>query len=134
MALYELGLVLSNEPDEEERNAFLGEIRDLISAEKGEIVKEDVWGKRTLAYEIKHQRDGFYLFWQLEAPGTLTKPLEYRLRLSDIVLRYLMINLDREMRRAHKMDKLKAERKAAKAAKQRERGAAEAAETATEGA
>ena len=92
MALYELGLVLSNEPDEEERNAFLTEIRELITGEQGEIVKEDVWGKRTLAYEIKHQRDGFYVFWQLEAPGTLLKPLEYKLRLSDIVLRYLTIN------------------------------------------
>ena len=135
MALYELGLVLSNEPNEEERDAYLGEIRELIAGEKGEIVNEDVWGKRTLAYEIKHQRDGFYLFWQIEAPGTFAKPLEYKLRLSDIVLRYLVINLDREMKRARKMNKLKAERKAKKAAKQRERGvAAEQAEAAAEGA
>jgi len=134
MALYELGLVLSNEPAEEERNAYLGEIRDLIAGESGEIVKEDVWGKRNLAYEIKHQREGFYLFWQIEAQGNLVKPLEYKLRLSDIVLRYLVINLDREMQRARKMDRVKAERKAAKAAKQRERGLVEPAEPVVEGA
>jgi small subunit ribosomal protein S6 len=71
-----------------------------------------VWGKRTLAYEIKHKREGFYLFWQFEAPGSAITALEYRLRLSDQVLRFLTVNLDQELRRKRKFDVIRAERKA----------------------
>ena len=132
MPLYELGMVLNATLGDEERDAFVGEIRNLVTGEGGEIVKDDVWGKRTLAYEIDHQREGYYLFWQFEAPGGVVKPLEYKLRLSDQVLRYLVLNLDREMQRKKKLDRVRAERKAAKASK-REAAASQAA-VATEGA
>jgi small subunit ribosomal protein S6 len=120
MPLYELGVIVNTTLEDEERNAFLGELKDLLAKEGASIVKEDVWGKRTLAYSIKHQREGFYVFWQYDGPGSVVKPLEYKLRLSDQVLRYLNLNLDREMQRARKMAKVRAEQKAAKrAAKER---------------
>lgn len=112
MPLYELGLVLNAELGHEERDAFLGELRQLIEGGGASIVKEDVWGKRNLAYEINHKREGFYVFWQFEGPGSVVKPLEYKIRLSDQVLRYLSLNLDREMRRSRKMERRRAERKA----------------------
>jgi small subunit ribosomal protein S6 len=121
MPLYELGLLLSAELESEERETFLGEIRQLIAAEGGTIAKEDVWGRRNLAYEIGHKREGYYVFWQIDAPGTLVKPLEYRLRLSDQVMRFLHLNLDREMQRSRKMEqrrKLAKAKKAEAAAKQ----------------
>jgi small subunit ribosomal protein S6 len=112
MPLFELGVILTNTIDEQEREAFLGELKALLTKEGATIVKEDVWGKRMLAYEIKHQREGFYVFWQYEGPGTVVKPLEYRLRLSEQVL--LHLNLDREMQRSRKMERVRAEQKAAK--------------------
>ena len=124
MPLYELGLVLNADLSDDERTAFVTEIRDLVSGEGGEIVKEDVWGKRKLAYVINHKREGYYLFWRIEGEGTLINPLEFKLRLSDQVLRYLTLNLDREMRRARKVERLKAAKKAAKAAAAAEREAA----------
>jgi small subunit ribosomal protein S6 len=125
MPLYELGVIINTTLEDEERNAFLGELKDLLAKEGASIVKEDVWGKRSLAYSIKHQREGFYVFWQYDGPGTVVKPLEYKLRLSDQVLRYLNLNLDREMQRARKMAKVRAEQKAAKrAAKERAEAAA----------
>jgi small subunit ribosomal protein S6 len=129
MPLYELGVVINASIEEKERDAFLAEIRELLSAQGATIVKEDVWGKRLLAYEIKHQREGFYVFWQYNGPGSSVKPLEYRLRLSEQVLRYLHLNLDREMQRARKMEKKRAEQKAAKKAhKERLAAAAPAAQ------
>jgi small subunit ribosomal protein S6 len=125
MPLYELGVIVNTTLDDEERNAFLGELKELLAKGGASIVKEDVWGKRTLAYSIKQQREGFYVFWQYEGPGTVVKPLEFKLRLSDQVLRYLNLNLDRETRRARKMAKVRAEQKAAKrAAKERAEAAA----------
>jgi small subunit ribosomal protein S6 len=121
MPLYELGLLLSAELESEERESFLGDIRQLLTAEGATITKEDVWGRRNLAYHIGHKREGYYLFWQIEGPGTLVKPLEYRLRLSDQVMRFIALNLDREMQRSRKMEqrrKLAKARKAEAAAKQ----------------
>ncbi len=127
MPLYELGVIINASLEDEERNAFLGELKQLLAKEGASIVKEDVWGKRNLAYSIKHQREGFYVFWQYDGPGGVVKPLEYKLRLSDQVLRFLNLNLDRETQRARKMAKVRAEQKAAKrAAKERAEAAAAA--------
>jgi small subunit ribosomal protein S6 len=122
MPLYELGVIINPSLADEEREAFLGELKDLLAKEGASIVKEDIWGKRNLAYSIKHEREGFYVFWQYEGPGTVVKPLEYKLRLSDQVLRYLNLNLDREMQRARKMEKVRAEQKAAKRERKGQRG------------
>ncbi len=130
MALYELGLALAADLEAEERESFLGELRALLASHGANIVKEDVWGKRTLAYEIRHKREGYYLFWQFEGPGTVVKPLEYKLRLSDQVLRFLSLNLDRELRRKRKFDKLRA---AQQARKRSEAAAAAAAAPAAQG-
>jgi small subunit ribosomal protein S6 len=127
MPLYELGVIITPSLADEEREAFLGELKELLAKEGATIVKEDVWGKRNLAYSIKHEREGFYVFWQYEGPGTVVKPLEYRLRLSEQVLRYLNLNLDREMQRARKMEKVRAEQKAAKREKKGQRAEASAA-------
>jgi len=116
MPLYELGLVLTPDLEDQARDAFLGELKQLLAGHGASIVKEDVWGKRTLAYPIRHQREGYYLFWQFEGPGSAVAPLEYKLRLSDEVLRYLTLNLDRELRRAKKLAAYRAAQQAAKSA------------------
>jgi small subunit ribosomal protein S6 len=110
MPLYELGMVVSTDLETEEREAFLAEIRQLLTAGGATFVKEDVWGKRTLAYQIGHKREGYYVFWQYEAPGAVIKPLEYKLKLSDQVHRFLNLNLDNELRRSRKLSKKRAER------------------------
>jgi small subunit ribosomal protein S6 len=134
MPLYEVGIILSAQLEDQDRTAFLAELKELLATEKATIVKEDVWGKRMLAYEIKHQREGYYLFWQYEAEGTAVKPLENKLKLSDQVLRFLHLNLDRETQRAKKMARVRAEQKAAKKAHKAKAEAAAAATAATEGA
>ena len=115
MPLYELGLLLNADLESEEREAFLGEIKQLLAAEGATITKEDVWGRRNLAYQINHKREGYYVFWQMEGPGTVIKPLEYRLRLSDQVVRYINLNLDRELQRSRKMEQRRRQAKVRKA-------------------
>ncbi len=134
MPLYEVGIILNAQLEDQERAAFLGEIKELLAREKATIVKEDVWGKRTLAYEIKHQREGYYVFWQYEGPGGAVKQLETKLKLSDQVLRFLHLNLDRETQRAKKMARVRAEQKAAKKAHRAKAEAAAAAAAPAEGA
>jgi small subunit ribosomal protein S6 len=114
MPLYEMGLILVPELEGEERDEYLGELRELLTGSGAEILKEDVWGKRTLAYSINHKREGFYVFWQFEGPGSAVKPLEFKLKLSDQVLRYLTLNLDNEMRRSRKFEVLRQKKAKAK--------------------
>ena len=114
MPLYEVGIILQSSLEEPEREAFIAELRQLLAAQHATIVNEDVWGKRTLAYEIDLQREGYYLFWRYEGPGTAPAPFETKLRLSDQVIRFLHLNLDRETKRARKMEKVRAAEKIAK--------------------
>jgi len=134
MPLYEVGVILNAQLEDQDRAAFLAELKELLTREKATIVKEDVWGKRTLAYEIKHHREGYYVFWQYEGPGGAVKQLETKLKLSDQVLRFLHLNLDRETQRAKKMARVRAEQKAAKKAHKARTDAVAAAAVPVEGA
>ena len=49
------------------------------------------WGKKRLAYEIQHMREGFYYFIQFEAETTAPAEIERHMRIMDNVLRYLVV-------------------------------------------
>jgi small subunit ribosomal protein S6 len=70
-------------------------------------------GKRQLAYEILHQREGTFVLMEIEGSGKEIAELERRMRVNDRILRYLTVRVDEDRRRA---DKLK-DRRARKAAK-----------------
>jgi len=70
-------------------------------------------GKRQLAYEILHHKDGTFVLLEIEGSGHEIAELERRMRVNDRVLRYITVRVDEDRRRA---DKLK-ERRARKAAK-----------------
>ena len=54
------------------------------------------WGKKKLAYEIQHMKEGFYYFIQFEAEATCPAELEKRVRIMENVLRYLVVRKDAE--------------------------------------
>jgi small subunit ribosomal protein S6 len=62
MRNYELGLVIRTEVNEEALNEFLEKIKGWITQAGGSLTKTDLWGKRQLAYPIKKQREGLYVF------------------------------------------------------------------------
>ncbi len=70
-------------------------------------------GKRQLAYEINHKREGTYVLLEIQGSGAEIAELERRMRVNDRILRYITVRVDEDRRRA---DKLK-ERRARKAAK-----------------
>ena len=74
-------------------------------------------GKRQLAYEILHHKDGTFVLLEIEGSGREIAELERRMRVNDRVLRYITVRVDEDRRRA---EKLKA-RRARKAAKRPER-------------
>jgi len=119
MPLYELGLILDPEATPEQETGALERLEKVITDAGGEMVDKDTWGRRRLAYPIRKKTMGVYHFWHFNADGTVQEPLAFELRTNDMVMRSLVLNMDRELKRKHKIDrqlKAKAAKKAAKAA------------------
>src|SRR5213075_1010037 len=103
-------------------------VQKIITGQGGSITKTEMMGKRKLAYEINHKRNGTYVLLEVEGSGAEIAEVERRMRVNDQVLRYMTIRVDEMRRRA---DKLKA-RRARKAAKQPASGKASKAEAQSE--
>ena len=69
-------------------------VRGIIEEAGGKVLKVDNWGKRRLAYEIKKERKGVYLYWQYLASPAIVTEFERNLRMLDPVIRYLTVRLD----------------------------------------
>jgi small subunit ribosomal protein S6 len=125
MPLYELGVIVDPEVPPEEETSVLERLEGIITDSGGAVLDKDAWGRRQLAYPIRKKNHGVYHFWKIEAGGEVTEKLNFEMRTNDAVMRSLILNMDRELRRKRKMDKKLEAKAAAKAAKQR--AAAEAA-------
>jgi small subunit ribosomal protein S6 len=91
--LYDLMLMISATAEEERRAKILTDVQEMITGGEGEIVRDDDWGMRTLAFEINHQAEAEYHLLQFTAPATLLEPLSYNLKILDGVLRFRIIKV-----------------------------------------
>lgn len=88
---YELALILRADVEDEERNAVLNRTKEIITGDKGVIVKIDEWGKRRLAYEIKDTLDGVYYILYFQATPKTLNEVTRVLGITDCVLRYMPV-------------------------------------------
>jgi small subunit ribosomal protein S6 len=70
-------------------------VRDFISANGGEIVHEESWGLKKLAYPIQKKTTGFYNLIEFKAEPTLIEKLEVQYRRDERVIRYLTFSMDK---------------------------------------
>ena len=94
MRNYELAVVLFPTLSEEEKTNTLDKVKELIARFGGEVTNVDDWGKRKLAYEINKQKEGFYYFIQFKADASAPAEIESRVRISEQVLRYLIVAVE----------------------------------------
>ena len=90
---YELVYILNPALGEEAVDAIVERIQALIES-SATIDQVDVWGRRRLAYEIDDQKEGFYVLVNFSAGGEFPKELERVLRITEGVLRYMVIRTD----------------------------------------
>ena len=90
MKTYQLILVLKTSLTEANRKKFIETVKGWFG--KTKIAKEEEWGEKTLAYDIKHEKTGFYLNYLLESDN-LPEDLERKLFASENVLRHLVIKV-----------------------------------------
>src|SRR5437016_6785634 len=93
---YELVYILPPDTPEEQVNELHGQLDAVVSRMNGRIEKTENWGRRKLAYEIAHQKEGVYVLEVIEGTGDLMKELDRRLRVMDQVIRHLVVRVDQE--------------------------------------
>ena len=90
MHTYEVVFIVNPELDETALAALVEKVKGWITDGGGTIAKVDLWGKRRLAYIIRKQRDGQYVFVQAEIGPTKVAELERNLRFLEPVMRFLI--------------------------------------------
>ena len=91
---YELVLVISPEVTEEGFEAAIDNVSRFVTGKGGMISDIERWGKRRLAYPIRHFVEGSYVLTRFKLEPASSKELEANLRISEEVLRHLLIRLD----------------------------------------
>ena len=95
MRRYELVVVLSPQvADEEVPDALERLVKRPVEAQGGQLQETDHWGRRKLAYPIQSHLEGNYVVTQLSLDPSQTKELERGLKISEEVIRHLLIRLD----------------------------------------
>ena len=117
---YEVIFIVDPDMADDEVMQLSEGVQKIITGQGGSITKTEMMGKRQLAYEINHKKNGTYVLLEVEGSGAEIAEVERRMRVNDQILRYMTIRVDEMRRRA---DKLKDPR-ARKAAKQPANGKA----------
>ena len=95
MKNYEVLLILDPVMDDSEKNAMIERVKEIIN-DGGEAGEVDIWGNRKLAYEINKKKDGFYVLIQFKANADMPKELDRRLRISDSIMRHIIVCKDEQ--------------------------------------
>lgn len=110
MRLYDIVALVTPDLTDEDAQKVASEYRKILTDGGAEIVKDEPWGRRRLAFPILRKREAYYHYFQVSAEPAVVAETERRMKLSDQVLRHLAVRADIELKRAAKF-----------AAKQREK-------------
>ncbi len=97
MRHYETTYILRPNLGEDQFNEIIDRTNAIITNDEGAIICLDRWGMKRLAYEIKKEVQGFYVYLNYAAPGKTVDEIERIFRIDDRVLRYLTIKLNDSM-------------------------------------
>ena len=112
---YEVVFIVNPEVGDDEVMRLSETVQKIITSQGGHIVKTEMMGRRQLAYEINHKREGTYILLEIEGSGAEIAELERRMRVNDQILRYMTIRVDEDRRRAEKLKERRARKAARKA-------------------
>src|SRR5947207_8082891 len=106
---YEVVFIVDATVDEEVVR-LTDNFKQVVSDQCGVVTKAESMGKRQLAYEILHQKEGTFVLMEIEGSGREIAELERRMRVNDRVLRYITVRVDEDRRRAQKLKDRRARR------------------------
>jgi small subunit ribosomal protein S6 len=116
MRVYEELFIVRPDATEEEVDPFVEQLRGVITQAGGAVDKADKWGVRRLAYRVMKYNEGQYVLLQFTAKAETVKEIERRLRVADLVLKFLTVRIDEKLKRIEKRKKAREKRAARKPA------------------
>ena len=93
---YELVYILPPDTTEQQVTELHDQLEAVVSRMSGQMEKTENWGRRKLAYEIGHNKEGVYVLEVINGSGELMKELDRRLRVMDQVVRHIVVRVDHE--------------------------------------
>jgi len=93
---YELVYILPPDSTEQQVTELHEQVEAVVARLNGHIEKTENWGRRRLAYEIAHQKEGVYVLDVINGSGELMKELDRRLKVMDQVIRHMVVRVDEE--------------------------------------
>ena len=116
MRIYEELFIVRPDAPDEETDPVIEQLRAVITQAGGTVDKAEKWGVRKLAYRVMKYNEGQYILLQFTAKPETVKEVERRLRVSDLVMKYLTVRIDEKLKRIDKRKKARAKRAARKPA------------------
>ena len=93
MSLYELVFIARQEVSPVRAKELAKKVSDFVTSKGGKIKKEEYWGFKNLAYQIKKSRKGHYIFFILQAPKEAINELGSQIKLTQDIIRHLFIRI-----------------------------------------
>jgi len=100
--LYELIYIVSPDATEQAVAELHTQVDAIVTRLHGEMVRTENWGRRRLAYRIGKHREGTYVLEVFNGSGELTKELDRRLKVTDSVIRHLLVRVDEDLKVAER--------------------------------
>jgi small subunit ribosomal protein S6 len=91
---YELAFIIKPTIEGDDVTSVVEKVTGYVEAISGEVTSVDVWGRRNLAYPINNYREGTYVLLQTKMPPASLVDLERDLKLSEDVIRYLLVKVE----------------------------------------
>ena len=114
MRIYEELFIVRHDATEEEVDPVIEQLKTVITSTGGTLEKTEKWGVRKLAYRVMKQSEGQYILLQFSAQPETVKEIERRLRVADLVMKFITVRIDEKMKRIDKRKKQREKRAARK--------------------
>lgn len=114
MRVYEELFIVQPDATDEQIDPIIEQLRGLITQSGGTLDKAEKWGVRRLAYRVLKFSEGQYILLQFSANPEAVKEIERRLRVNDLVIKFLTVRIDEKLKRIEKRKKQREKRAARK--------------------
>ncbi len=116
MRIYEELFIVRPDATDEEVDPVVEQLKSVITQSGGTVDKTEKWGVRKLAYRVLKHKEGQYILLQFTAKPETVKEIERRLRVADLVLKFLTVRIDEKLKLFEKRRKAREKRAARKPA------------------
>jgi small subunit ribosomal protein S6 len=110
--VYEELFIVRPDATDEEIDPLVEQLTTTIASKGGNVDKSEKWGVRKLAYRVKKYNEGNYVLLHFTAEPDAVKEIERRLRVSDLVLKFITVRVDEKMKKVEKRRKAREKRAA----------------------